>query len=270
MLGNSEFPKSSVFWSSAPANDSKILGVMKQAGHWVGCYTDSLDKLRTSPWKPFTLRNFGLGSLLAFTVLLLVVVEAFRQISRRNGGILFADGLDNLSGAQTFAYLYLPTIIAVIYSIAWAWVDLDVKRIEPYFQLSKAEGPIASSSMLLSYSHDFPPFVPIKATRRKYLPPFLHLNCTRLMVATHWAVVYSGTVMLLIFWGITPFQNAVIGQSDLQQTRDVRYTRSSGLIPLQQQLHALSAESFYTGFNVAWLKLQPPPFMTSKAAYDAA
>jgi hypothetical protein len=73
---------------------------MKQAGHWVGCYTDSLDKLRTSPWKPFTLRNFGLGSLLAFTVLLLVVVEAFRQISRRNGGILFADGLDNLSGVK--------------------------------------------------------------------------------------------------------------------------------------------------------------------------
>lgn len=76
--------------------------------------------------------------------------------------------------------------------------------------------------------------------------------------------------MLLLFWGITPFQNAVIGQTVLSQTQDVNYTRTSGLIPVQQQPKALSAEFFYTAYNIAWLKLQPPPFMTLTAAYDTA
>ncbi|KAI9880048.1 MAG: hypothetical protein M1830_005780 [Pleopsidium flavum] len=212
------------------------------------------DELRTSPWKPVTLRSLGLGSLLAFTVLLVVVVvEAFREISSRDGGILFADSLDDLPGVRTFAYLYLPTIVAVTYGIAWAWVDLDVKRMEPYFQLSTPEGAIASDSMLLSYPHGFLPFVPIKAARRK-----------------HWAVVCSSMVTLLISWGITPFQNAAIGQKYLLHTEEARFLRSPGPIPLEQQLHVLSAEFFYTGDNIAWPKSRGPPFMTSKAAYDAA
>lgn len=128
------------------------------------------DKPRVSPWKPFTLSPLALGGLIVFTALLLAVVEASRQISEQKGGVLFADNLDDLPGTQTFAYLYLPTMIAIMYSIVWAWVDLDVKRMEPYYQLSKAEGTMASESLLLSYPHDFLPFVPVKAARRRYLP----------------------------------------------------------------------------------------------------
>ena len=67
----------------------------------------------------------------------------------------------------TFAYLYLPTIVSVLYGMAWAWIDLDMKRLEPYFQLSRSTGATAEDSLLLSYSLDYLPFVPLKALRHR-------------------------------------------------------------------------------------------------------
>jgi hypothetical protein len=48
-----------------------------------------------------------------------------------------------------------------------SWVDLDAKRLEPWFQLSKDTGADAKDSMLLQYPFDFLPFIPITALRRK-------------------------------------------------------------------------------------------------------
>ena len=48
------------------------------------------------------------------------------------------------------------------------------------------------------------------------------------------------------------------------------YTGSSDRIPLHEQPKALSVELLYTAFDLVWFKLQPPPFMTLTAAYDAA
>jgi hypothetical protein len=48
-----------------------------------------------------------------------------------------------------------------------SWVDLDVKRLEPWFQLSVKHGTIAENSILLQYPFDFLPFVPISALRRR-------------------------------------------------------------------------------------------------------
>ncbi len=96
---------------------------------------------------------------------ILILIEIYRRISKRDGGVLFADSLDQLPFAETFAYRYLPTIVAVIYGMAWAWVDVDAKRMEPYFQLAKPEGALARDSILLSYPYEFLPLVPIKATK---------------------------------------------------------------------------------------------------------
>jgi hypothetical protein len=48
-----------------------------------------------------------------------------------------------------------------------SWIDLDAKRLEPWFQLSKEGGEYSESSLLLQYPFDFLPFVPIAAFRRK-------------------------------------------------------------------------------------------------------
>ena len=62
-------------------------------------------------------------------------------------------------------------MVIVLYGIGWAAVDLDVKRLEPYFQLSKPGGASASDSILLHYPFDFLALVPITAAKRRFVIP---------------------------------------------------------------------------------------------------
>ena len=66
-----------------------------------------------------------------------------------------------------FCYQYLPQMIVVALGVGWAAVDLDVKRLEPYFQLSKPEGATASNSIFLHYPFDFIALAPINAVRKR-------------------------------------------------------------------------------------------------------
>ena len=72
---------------------------------------------------------------------------------------------------QMFCYRYLPQMVIVLYGIGWAAVDLDVKRLEPYFQLSKPGGASASDSILLHYPFNFLALVPITAAKRRFVIP---------------------------------------------------------------------------------------------------
>ena len=72
---------------------------------------------------------------------------------------------------QMFCYRYLPQMVIVLYGIGWAAVDLDVKRLEPYFQLSKPGGASASDSILLHYEFNFLALVPITAAKRRFVIP---------------------------------------------------------------------------------------------------
>lgn len=124
---------------------------------------------RFQSWKPMTLRAPILGSVVAASISLIVLLEMLSSRSRQDGGVILAGSRNDVSAAQFFAYQYLPTIIAVTYSMLWSWVDLDAKRLEPYFQLSKPGGALAESSLLLQYPVDFLAFVPLKAARRRYI-----------------------------------------------------------------------------------------------------
>lgn len=61
----------------------------------------------------------------------------------------------NFRASHSFPSNYLPIIPAVSYSILWSWIDLDVKRLEPYFQMSRIEGAPPSRSILIRYPFDF-------------------------------------------------------------------------------------------------------------------
>lgn len=82
-------------------------------------------------WKPVTLRAPLLGCLIAFPLILLSLLEYLSQQSHRNGGIVFTG--KGFTGLTIFTYFCIPTILAVIYSMIWAWISLDTKRLEPYF-----------------------------------------------------------------------------------------------------------------------------------------
>jgi hypothetical protein len=96
---------------------------------------------------------------------LIAILQLFLLRSQQFGGVIFAQKINDLPLSQTFVFLYLPTVLAVIFSIYWTWIDLEIKRMEPYYQLSKDGGALAKDSLLLHYPFDFLPLVPLKACR---------------------------------------------------------------------------------------------------------
>jgi hypothetical protein len=116
-------------------------------------------------WKSPALRAPVLILTIAICWSLIAVLQFLLWKSQRENGILFAPKIGDLPLRDTFVYLYLPTIVAVIFSIYWAWIDLETKRMEPYYQLSKENGALGKDSLLLHYPFDFIPLVPLKAFR---------------------------------------------------------------------------------------------------------
>jgi hypothetical protein len=96
---------------------------------------------------------------------LIAVLQFLLHKSEQDSGILFAPRINDLPLSRTFLYLYFPTIVAVVFSIYWAWIDLETKRMEPYYQLSKDDGALGKDSLLLHYPFDFIPLVPLKAAK---------------------------------------------------------------------------------------------------------
>jgi hypothetical protein len=120
-----------------------------------------------------TLRAPVLGLFIVLSISLIVILEllaratGLQQSLSGSGAVAYADQDGNLSTADSFLYLYFPTVVAVCYSMLWSWIDLDVKRLEPWFQLSKKDGASAGDSLLLQYPFEFLAFVPFKAAKRR-------------------------------------------------------------------------------------------------------
>ena len=125
----------------------------------------SLGLTHQREWKPFTLKFPYLASVTIIFLALAATLEYLSRRSSRNGGLVFAEVNEVFTTLQSFSILYLPTIIAVGVSILWSWVDLDTKRLEPYFQLSQPKGALAEHSLLLRYPMEYLPLVPLKAAR---------------------------------------------------------------------------------------------------------
>lgn len=121
----------------------------------------------SKPWRSVTLRFRFLAAVILIAGGLICAVQILLVRSQRDGGIIFSSDVNGLPLSQSFGYLYLPTLIAVLYSLTWSWVDLDVKRLEPYFQLSQENGASAANSLLLFYPFDFIASVPLTTIRRR-------------------------------------------------------------------------------------------------------
>lgn len=118
-------------------------------------------------WKPIAFSPFTLilATLMAWS--LIALLQVLLVISERNGGVILASTINDIGIGKSFEYLYLPTIIALVFSIFWNWIDLQVKRLEPYHQLSQQNGAWGKDSLLISYPFDFLPFVPWSAFRSR-------------------------------------------------------------------------------------------------------
>ena len=121
------------------------------------------------PWKPITLHPAVLSTAALLSGLLAALVGALIWLDETRGALILPSGPNGFSNGQLFLFRYLPTIVVVLYGMAWSWIDLDVKRTEPWFQLSQcgSSGVSASDSLLLHYPVDFLPIVPYKAAKRR-------------------------------------------------------------------------------------------------------
>ena len=128
---------------------------------------DLNDQNWNKPWKPLTLRTPTIIASLLITVALIALIEYINKISIEEKALFFADKAGDFPVGVLFCYRYLPQMIVVVLGVGWATVDLDVKRLEPYFQLSRPGGATAGNSIFLHYPFDFIAFAPINAARKR-------------------------------------------------------------------------------------------------------
>ncbi|KAH6892325.1 hypothetical protein B0T10DRAFT_401198 [Thelonectria olida] len=205
--------------------------------------------LREEGWKPLSISTPVLVTVIAFTLLIAAGIETVAQRSKAQGGLALSPSLDEIPTYARLTYLYVPTLIAVIYSIIWSWIDLDVKRMQPWFELSKPGGAQANNSMFLDYQYEFVALVPIHAARRK-----------------HWPVFFAGTAMVIVFWLITPLQSAVLGTGTAEKIELAIIDTRSQLQPLSDQVSTLDPEFLNTGYAIGWLNQSFPSFAASEYA----
>ncbi|TDZ19589.1 hypothetical protein Cob_v007900 [Colletotrichum orbiculare MAFF 240422] len=205
----------------------------------------SPDKAHQHGWKPLTVSAVVLFSFALASFILAAMIEILAQQSSRNGGLALSPSPNDIPAYARFGYLFLPTIIAVVYSLLWSWIDLDVKRIQPWVEMSKPEGATATRSIFLDYPYDFVAFAPVRAARRR-----------------HWAVFYSGTVMVMIFWLITPLQSAILGSGPVIVRGNVAVTAKQVLRPASEQILTMDQSILNEGYAITWLKQPYPPYTT--------
>ena len=105
--------------------------------------------------------------VIVLTLVLAGVVEFLAQLSQRQGGLALSRDPDEISAAVSFGFRYAPTVVAVLYSLIWAWIDSDVRRMQPWFELSRPDGAAAETSLLLNYPSEFLAFIPFRAFKRR-------------------------------------------------------------------------------------------------------
>ena len=159
------------------ANDGLRHG---QEGNAYTSYYLPEDKNKAS-WAPFSMKWPYLTLLITIALLLAVLQEVLCQIGlRREMGILHFRNAQDITVLDYFAWKYAPTMILVTYGVMWQITDFEVKRLEPFFQLSQKNGATAAGSLNIDYLTFFSYLTPLKAIRYR-----------------QWAVVFSSISTIL-------------------------------------------------------------------------
>jgi hypothetical protein len=199
---------------------------------------------RNVGWRPATLKLPFLLTFALLTAAIIALLEYFNYLTHTKGAVVFSNG----TGYVAYSFQYVPLIVAVIYGLLWASLDHDVKRLEPYFQLSKAQGVTPANSLLLDYPHIFAPFTPLVAVRKR-----------------HWVVAISAFVGVLNIYGVTPLMSTVLQQADVQRVVKIP-VRHAGLMPAEKQRGGLSTAWSYVAYSHQYLNGSLPPFATEDYA----
>lgn len=87
--------------------------------------------------------------------------------ARDGGGLAEFIKADDLSLVKFFTWKYAPIVAFVFYGILWQMSDFEVKRLEPYYQLSRRTGATAGESLNMDYLTFMSWLVPLWALRHR-------------------------------------------------------------------------------------------------------
>lgn len=122
-------------------------------------------------WRPLTMGWPWLAMLTSIALALAALQEVLCQISIRKEqneeGLANFKKADELSLTKFFIWKYLPIITFVFYGILWQMSDFEVKRLEPYYQLSRKTGATAGESLNMDYLTFMSWLVPLRALRHR-------------------------------------------------------------------------------------------------------
>ncbi|RMD40405.1 hypothetical protein DV735_g4731, partial [Chaetothyriales sp. CBS 134920] len=150
-------------------------------------------------WKPFSLKTWYISLLMILAFALAAVQEVLYQISTRRhhagggGGLLAFNSVSDVATGPFFAWKYLPTMVAIVYAVLFSIMDFDVRRLEPFYQLSQPSGASASASLNLDHLTMFQYFIPFKALRLR-----------------QWAVFFSSVGNIIASMAAPALQNPVL------------------------------------------------------------
>lgn len=193
----------------------------EQASH----HTDGTLDPKMPNWKPVSMRWPYMILLIVLSLALAAIQETLCQISLRRRkeeeeqGLLRFTRPKELSMLQFFSWKYLPTMIAVTFGILWQIVDYEVKRLEPYYQLSQPEGALAIESLTRDYLTGWAILAPFKAVKYR-----------------QWAVFYSSVIYLLAGPVIPVLQATTLIVTPSQEARKAQEPKFVHVHPIWSRL----------------------------------
>lgn len=135
-----------------------ILGEQPQVG---------LGQNRTRLWRPLSLKSSFLTSTATGGLILLGIVGYLHFQDLSNGAVIFAKEGSGFTIGELFLFRYLPTILVVLFGMLISLIDLDVKRLEPWYRLSQPSISTEASPLLCRYDTNFVLNVTAKALRSR-------------------------------------------------------------------------------------------------------
>ncbi|KAB5586289.1 hypothetical protein GE09DRAFT_1181320 [Coniochaeta sp. 2T2.1] len=209
-------------------------------------------------WKPFRLSPFFILPISLLHVLCIIgiqliakkytndqaqitLVQANTTLSNPDSIFIFSES--NLSSYLSWQYLPV-SLLTLLLVLPWEGVDVSVRRLEPFRQLSSASGGDVDNALGLDYVGMLGYLVPLAAMRRG-----------------HWAVVVSSSVYILSatvlpvlvggIWGVQ-WGSLTFSAGKTEGDRWAAVTMSGGIATAAQVCHGVAAGAGLVLAGMLW------------------
>ncbi|CBX99930.1 predicted protein [Plenodomus lingam JN3] len=171
-------------------------------------------------WRPFTMGWPWIAMLITVALVLSGLQEFLCQWSmghvkaHSEEGILRFGKVGDLTVGLYFAWQYAPIMIFVLYGILWQMTDFEVKRLEPFYQLSQKTGATAGESLNMDYLTFMSWAVPLRALRHK-----------------QYAVIYSSMGTMIASSVVPVLQAASIKMEQIEESEQGQPQKVVRVVP---------------------------------------